>query len=108
VKAISVAQQAIFFDPTLPETRNRLATLMLQTKQYSSVLPLLSGQASNQENLGEAQHSLNLRAVAETITPLKDSSSFKGVHSAQKGIRMRPSDPEGWIALSLVRSQAHS
>ncbi|KAF5372987.1 hypothetical protein D9758_001789 [Tetrapyrgos nigripes] len=91
-KAISVAQQAIFF-------RSYVAR---DPKPYSSVLPLLSSHVTDSENLADAGHNVNLQAVAETLAP---SEEPKSLYFAQKGIMLRPSDPEGWIALALARGQ---
>jgi len=96
-KALSVAQSAVFADPTHHKTRSQLATLLFQMDQCDLVLPILSGLST--DNLQESQTLLKLRAVGEALNPQGDA-----VRLAQRNIMIRPSDKDNWRILALARS----
>lgn len=94
---MSVAQGAVFADPTHHQTRSQLATLLFQMDQSDLVLPVLSGPST--ENLQESQTLLKLRAVGEALNTKGDA-----VRLAQRNIMIRPSDEDNWRILALARS----
>jgi superkiller protein 3 len=102
-KALSVAQGALYAEPSRNENRSGLAALILQDGECHSSLSVLSGSPTIND-LQALPKILTLRAVAFAM----DKSSHKAdiTHrEIQKAIMLSPSDICLWRALAYVRSQ---
>ncbi|KAG6854057.1 hypothetical protein C0991_011035 [Blastosporella zonata] len=98
-KAVSVAQGALFAEPSRSEARASLATLMLQQEKLDSALALLAG--SKGSSISDLPTLLSLRAIARSR-----NDTQAAMREAQRAVMLVPSDAGSWQALALVRSRA--
>ncbi|KAF8070280.1 TPR-like protein [Lyophyllum atratum] len=97
-KAVTVAQSAVWAEPSRSEARTALATLMLQQNQFDSALAVLSG--SDDASIDNLPASLNIQAVAHS-----HSDRAVALREVQRAVMLSPSNMRCWQALALVRSQ---
>jgi superkiller protein 3 len=105
-KALSVAQGALYAEPSRSEIRSGLAALILQNGECHSSLSVLSG-APPVNDLRALPKILTLRAIAFAM----DRSNHKAdiTHrEIQKAIMLSPSNIRLWRALAYVRMQQTS
>lgn len=95
-QALLNAQKTVFAEPDRLQGRKDLATLVLQSGNTRSVLPILSG--SSTSSLVEGREILGLLAVAEA------TSNGKPLRYAQKAVMVTPWDRQNWQILTLVRN----
>jgi superkiller protein 3 len=101
-QALSVAQHAMFTEPSLPSPKRTLASLALQQGQHDSALAILASQTEN--NSVDVRDSLALRAVAESINGR--GAQGEAVKKAQKAVMLAPWELRNWQSLAYVRSQS--
>ncbi|KAI3608067.1 antiviral protein [Moniliophthora roreri] len=89
-EALAASQKAVHVEPSRSIPRNQLANLLLQTQQYESVLPVLSGAAP--ESLDTSRRMLQLKATSEAVGGVPHEAS----RLAQKSVMMKPSDLDSW------------
>jgi len=116
--ALSIAQHAVNAEPSNLGSRNRLATLMVQSgkNKAETALALLAGMGEEGPNnksgeVDAAVEALNIQAVAQTISSgtREDREEISllqrdALAKAQRAVMMRPSDKRGWDALAYVRA----
>jgi superkiller protein 3 len=95
-KALSVAQNAIFAEPSLSSARLQLATLSLMQGDHTSAPAVLSSQ--HEDSLEDERQSLSLRAVARSANEEDIATRL-----AQRAIMLTPWETRNWEALAYVR-----
>jgi superkiller protein 3 len=120
--AVSVAQRAVYAEPSNLEQRNRLATsivrdggnkdgcaLLADTGTLSSGSSTLSGDI---QALADALHIQSVALASQATLTIAEaeeetSEAFLGraLRKAQRAILLRPWDLKGWQTLAYVRSQ---
>ncbi|KAH8828520.1 superkiller protein 3 [Flagelloscypha sp. PMI_526] len=102
LKALSVAQTSVFVAPSRTESRNELATLLLQEGEAESALGILFTQADSPAGQTASQESktVALRSVASAFA----SSQEESRRLAQRAILLSPSSTVAWKALALAES----
>ncbi|OBZ66566.1 Superkiller protein 3 [Grifola frondosa] len=103
VHALSVAEKAVFAEPSRSNTRRELATLTLQHGASDSALAVISGSAAKEDNLAQLRESLGLHSIALCMT--NSSSQQEAQKLAQKAIMLSPWDTRSWQILAYVRSR---
>ncbi|KAI0915649.1 hypothetical protein AcW1_003803 [Taiwanofungus camphoratus] len=102
-QALSIAQKAVFTEPSRPEIRHELASLMLQRGRSHATLAVLAGSAREDE-LTQLRDSLAFKAVARCMNKEKQEAH----KLAQKAIMLSPWKLRNWHALAYVRSHSVS
>lgn len=104
MQALSVAQHAMFTEPSLPSPKCTLAYLALQQGQHDSALAVLASQAEG--NLVGVRDSLALWAVVESVNERGAKAQGGAVKSAQKAVMLAPWELRNWQSLAYVRSRS--
>ncbi|KDQ57736.1 hypothetical protein JAAARDRAFT_35420 [Jaapia argillacea MUCL 33604] len=101
-KAISIAQSAVFAEPSRPEARREASTLALQHGLPDAALAVLVGAAAedDQEHL---RGSLSVQAIANALNPNGDFDTVRSL--AQKAVMLSPWDEQNWQALGYARAR---
>jgi len=103
---MSIAQSALHIKPSCNESRNKLASLMLQTGGCHSSLSVLSGSTSVSD-LRALPTTLVLRAIALAMDGSVQKQNIAH-REIQRAIMLSPSNIWVWTALAFVRSRQKS
>lgn len=101
-RALSVAQGAVFAEPSQPEARAQLAALAIQNGGNNRALAILAGLAGR---TGDLRKLPSLSAIARAPgTEVEDGRV--ALQEAQRAIMLGPSELRNWQTLAYVRSRA--
>lgn len=110
---MSVAQRAVYAEPSNLEQRNRLATLIVRDGRNKEGYALLADTASSKVgNIQAVTDALHIQSVAlasqatlTTANSVKEASLGEALRKAQRAILLRPWRLKGWQTLGYVRSR---
>jgi len=102
-QALSVAQHAVYTEPSLSSPKRTLASLNLQQGQHASALAILASQPG--ENVVNVRDALGLSAIAGSMGKPGDEGLRDAMRRAQKATILAPWDVKNWQTLAYVKSR---